>query len=189
MAGAGGSGKDGGQFAGRYAQALLDVLESTHADAETADRELGDFAEVWRDSPELRSVFLTPSYASTQKVVLLDKLNERLQMSQTVRNFVAVILNHERMEAFEAILAEFRRLLRGELAIDKVEWTSARALTDAERHAVEARIHELTGRRVEATFREDPALLGGARLQIGSTVYDGSVRGRLDGLREQLAQG
>ncbi len=176
-------------YAARYARALLDVLEANHADVEAADRELGDFDDAWRESVPLRNVFLDPSFPAKQKVDLLDKLNGRLSMSKPVRNFLAVIVNHERIEAFPEILGEFRRMLRGDLHIDKVEWTSARALSEEEQRAVEAKIHELTGKRVEATFRADPALLGGARLRIGSTVYDGSVRGRLDGLKEALAGG
>ncbi len=176
-------------YAARYARALLDVLESNHADAEAADRELGDFENAWDESPALRNVFFDPSINALKKVQILDKLNERLGMGKPVRNFLAVIVNHERMEGFGEILGEFRRMLRGDLGIDKAEWTSARALTDEERQAVEARIHALTGRRLEASFREDPALLGGARLRIGSTIYDGSVRGRLDALKEMLASG
>ncbi len=174
-------------YAARYARALLDVLESTGADVETASRELGDFASSWDESSALRNVFLDPSITAAKKVEILDKLNARIAMSKPVRNFLAVIVNHERMEGFGEILGEFHRMVRGDLGIDKVEWTTARALSSEERSAVEARIHELTGKRLEATFREDPALLGGARLRIGSTVYDGSVRGRLDQLKEQLA--
>ena len=177
-------------YAGRYARALLDVLdvlESTQTDGEAADRELSDFAAAWDESPSLRHVFVDPSIPAAKKVEILDKLNARLGMSKPVRNFLAVIVNHERMEGFPVILEEFRRMLRGDLGIDKVEWTTARPLADAERRAVEQRIHELTGKRLEATFREDPALLGGARLRIGSTVYDGTVRGRLDQLKEKLA--
>lgn len=174
-------------YAGRYARALLDVLESTRVDAEAADRELGDFASAWDESPALRNVFIDPSIPAAKKVEILDKLNARLHMSKPIRNFLAVIVNHERMEGFSGILEEFRRMLRGDLGIDKVEWTSARPLSEDERRAVEGRIHELTGRRLQATFREDPALLGGARLRIGSTVYDGTVRGRLLQLKEKLA--
>ena len=174
-------------YAARYARALLDVLESTKADAETANRELGDFAAAWDESPALRSVYGDPSINAAKKIEILDKLNGRLGMGKPVRNFLAVIINHERMEGFPGILDEFRRMLRGDLGIDKVEWTSARALNGDERRAVEQRIHDLTGKRLEATFREDPALLGGARLRIGSTIYDGSVRGRLESLKEQLA--
>lgn len=174
-------------YAARYARALLDVLESSHVDVEGASRELGDFASAWDESPALRNVFLDPSIPAAKKVEILDKLNARLGMGKPVRNFLAVIVNHERMEGFGEILNEFERLVRGDLGIDKVEWTTARVLSGEERSAVEARIHELTGKRLQATFREDPALLGGARLRIGSTVYDGSVRGRLDQLKEKLA--
>ncbi len=176
-------------YAARYARALLDVLESTKADVEAANRELGDFAAAWDESPALRHVYEDPSINAAKKIEILDKLNGQLGMGKQVRNFLAVIINHERMEGLPAILADFRRMLRGDLGIDKVEWTSARALNDDERRAVETKIKDLTGKQLEATFREDPALLGGARLRIGSTIYDGSLRGRLEALREQLAQG
>lgn len=174
------------EYAARYARALLDVLEANKADVEAADRELGEFEAAWLESPGLKHVFVDPSIPAAKKVAILDRLNQRLGMSQPVRNLLAVIVNHERMEGFEAILSEFRRMMHAELGIDKVEWTSARPLNDDERRAVEQKVRELTGKRVEATFYDDPELLGGARLRIGSTIYDGSVRGRLDGLRERL---
>ncbi len=174
-------------YAVRYAQALLDVLRSNQADIEAAEREMGAFEAAWVESAGLRHVFLDPSIPAAKKVAILDRLNARLEMSKPVRNLLAVIANHERMEGFEAILEEFRRMVRADLGVDKVEWTSARALNEDERRAVEARVSELTGKRVEATFRENSSLLGGAQLRIGSTIYDGSVRGRLDGMREKLA--
>jgi F-type H+-transporting ATPase subunit delta len=174
------------EYAVRYARALVDVLETSHADIEAAGGELGEFEAAWRESAGLRDVFLDPSIPAGKKVAILDKLNARLGMSKPVRNLLAVIVNHERMEGFEAILEEFRRMVREDLGIDKVEWTSVRPLNEDERRAVEAKVAELTGKRIEATFREDKALLGGALLRIGSTIYDGSVRGRLDGMREKL---
>ena len=179
-------------YAARYARALLDVLEASGGEdgksaIKAGNRDLGEFAEVWHENVPLRNVFLDPSISAAKKIRILDKLNERLGMSKLVRNFLAVILNHERMEAFPEMVSEFERMVRGDLDIDKVEWVSARALGESDRQAVEARIEQLTGRRVEASFREDPALLGGARLRIGSTIYDGSVRGRLNALKEVLA--
>ena len=174
-------------YAARYARALLDVLETNKVDVEAASRELGDFASAWDESPALRNVFLDPSYTAEKKISLIDKLNERLGMSKAIRNFLAVIVKHERMDGFADILDEFHRMVRGDLGIDKVEWTSARPLSDEERSAVESRIAALTGKRIEATFKEDAALLGGARLRVGSTIYDGSVRGRLNALKEVLA--
>lgn len=178
-------------YAARYARALVDVLEASGEDRklaiEAGSRELSEFAEAWHGSPQLRGVFLDPSIPIAKKIQILDRLNERLGMSKLVRNFLAVILNHERMEAFPEMVSEFERMVRGDLHIDKVEWVSARVLGEDDRQAVAARIEQLTGRRVEASFRQDPALIGGARLKIGSTIYDGSVRGRLDALKEVLA--
>ena len=173
-------------YATRYAHALLGVLESSGADIAAATRELDDFADAWRESAPLREVFLDPSVPAVQKVAVIDRLREPLGLSGPVRNFLAVIVNHGRMDGLEAILELFRGLARGDLHIARVEWTTARPVSEDERHTIEWRLGELTGGPVEATFREDPALLGGARLRVGSMVYDGSVRGRLDGLREKL---
>ena len=174
-------------YAARYARALLEVLESGHADLEAAVGELDDFSGAWTESAPLREVFLDPSIPAERKVAVIDRLQERLGFSKPVRNFLAVVVNHERMEGFEAILEEFRHMVRGDLHIAKVEWTTARPLGEEDRRALEAKLAELTGERVIASFREDPKLLGGARLRVGSVIYDGSVRGRLDGLREKLA--
>ena len=154
---------------------------------EKASAELGDFAAAWETSDALRDVFIDPSIPAAKKIDILDKLNGRMGMSKPVRNFLAVIVNHERMEGFLEILGSFHAMVRGDLNVAKVEWVTARPLDEDTRRAVEAKIAEMTGKRVEATFREDSALLGGARLQIGSVVYDGTVRARLDGLKERLA--
>ena len=66
---------------------------------------------------------------------------------------------------------------------------TARELEAAERSALVAEIGKLAGARVEASFKLDAAILGGAVVRIGSTVYDGSVRGRLDRLKEALTAG
>jgi F-type H+-transporting ATPase subunit delta len=174
-------------YAARYARALLDVLEGAGTDVEEAGEELGDFAAAWETSAALRDVFIDPSIPAAKRIEVLDKLNGRLGMSKPVRNFLAVIVNHERMEGFTEILDAFRAMARGDLNIAKVEWVTARPLDEAARRTIEAKIAEMTGKQVEATFREDAALLGGARLQIGSVVYDGTVRARLDGLKEKLA--
>jgi F-type H+-transporting ATPase subunit delta len=67
--------------------------------------------------------------------------------------------------------------------------TTARRLDDAERRHMEAQIAALAGSKVRATFEEDSGLVGGVVVRIGSTVYDGSVKGRLERLKEQLIAG
>ena len=73
------------------------------------------------------------------------------------------------------------------LNIAEVEVTSARKLDDSERKALESQIAHMTNSAISTKFHEDPSLVGGVIVKVGSTVYDDSIRGRLDRLREQLA--
>jgi len=174
-------------FTSRYARALADVVFEQNLKPAQVQSDLNDFAAAWRQSAGLREIFLDPSFPSSQKIAILDKLNTRLKLSAQVRNFLAVLSNHDRMDFFDEVLEDFRHEMNQRLNIAEVEVTCARALDDAERKSLETNIAGLTTGEVTTTFREDPSLLGGVILRIGSTVYDDSVRGRIHRLREQLA--
>jgi F-type H+-transporting ATPase subunit delta len=79
--------------------------------------------------------------------------------------------------------------LQEKLGIRQVEIVTARKLTDVERLELVAEVGTLAGAKIEASFKLDAAILGGTVVRIGSTVYDGSVRGRLDRLKEALTAG
>jgi F-type H+-transporting ATPase subunit delta len=170
-----------------YARALADVAAEAHLDPAQVESQLGDFAAAWHESAGLREVFVDPSFPTEEKVAILDKLNARLGMMQQVRNFIAVLINHDRLPFFDEIRREFRHEMNRRVGISEVEVTTAHQLDDAGRAALEAQIAALTKSRIVANFHEDPTLMGGAIVRIGSTVYDGSVRGRLDRLEEELA--
>jgi F-type H+-transporting ATPase subunit delta len=91
------------------------------------------------------------------------------------------------MSHFEEIYQAFRRIANERLGIIAIKVFSAAELIDRDREALAARFRELTGKQVEFEFQIDPDLVGGVRAQVGSTVYDGSVRGALDRFKEQLA--
>jgi F-type H+-transporting ATPase subunit delta len=170
-----------------YARALADVIVERHIDPAGVESQLGDFSAAWHESAPLREVFLDPSFAIEEKIAILDKLNARLQMGHEVRNFIAVLIRHDRLHLFDEIIEEFRSEMNRRHGISEVEVTTARQLDDASRVALEAQIAGLTKGRILATFHEDPSLMGGAIVRIGSTVYDGSIRGRLDRLEDELA--
>ncbi|HTV14197.1 MAG TPA: ATP synthase F1 subunit delta [Acidobacteriaceae bacterium] len=174
-------------FASRYAQAFADVLFEAHLNAKDALRQLGDFGAAWHESRDLREFFLDPSFPVEQKVALLDKLNAKLGMAQTTRNFIAVLLRNDRIGGFDDVMADLRREINRRLGVHEAKVISARRLDDQERRDLEKQIGGLTGGQVEAQFEEDSSLIGGAVVQVGSTVYDGSVRGRFDRLRQELA--
>jgi F-type H+-transporting ATPase subunit delta len=176
-------------FASRYAHALVDVIFESKLDAKSVQQQLGDFAAAWHESHDLREFFIDPSFPLDQKIAFLDKLNAKLKMAPQTRNFVAVLIRNDRIVGLDDVLAEFRREINQRLGISEAKVISARKLDEQERKELEKNIAELTGGTVEAQFEEDGSLLGGAVVQVGSTVYDGSVRGRLDRLREELTAG
>jgi F-type H+-transporting ATPase subunit delta len=97
-----------------------------------------------------------------------------------------VLISHERLGALGEILEEYRLEMNRRLSISDAEVVTARPLPEQERKKLEVQVAELAGTRVIATFREDKSLIGGAIVRIGSTIYDGSVRGRLERLKERL---
>jgi F-type H+-transporting ATPase subunit delta len=175
-------------YASRYAQAFADVIFETQLNAKDVQRQLADFAAAWHESRPLREFFLDPSFPVDEKVALLDKLNAKLDMAAQTRNFVAVLIRNDRIAGFDDVAAELRREINRRLGISEAKVISARKLDDQERRDLEKQIAGLTGGQVEAQYEEDSSLLGGAIVQVGSTVYDGSVRGRLDGLRAELVE-
>jgi F-type H+-transporting ATPase subunit delta len=176
-------------FASRYARAFAEAVEDARLDSAEVDRQLSDFAFAWHESHELRQVFESPVFPAVQKVAVLDKLNERIGLSPLVRNFLAVLIDHDRIGSFDEVAAAYRGEIDRRQGIFEVNIVSARPLGEEERKALEDQVGQLAGGRVKASYREDPILLGGVIVTIGSTVYDGSVRGRLDRLKEELIAG
>jgi F-type H+-transporting ATPase subunit delta len=176
-------------FVARYATAFLEVVTAAKLDTAAIDRQLCDFLATWDGSPELREFFVNPAIPALHKVGFLDKLNAKLGLRKELRNLLAVLIDNGRIGAVSEVAAAYRRLLQQQLGIRQAEIVTARELGAAERDALVVEIGKLAGSRIEASFKLDAAILGGTVVRIGSTVYDGSVRGRLDRLKEALMAG
>jgi F-type H+-transporting ATPase subunit delta len=107
-------------------------------------------------------------------------------MFPQVRNFLAVIMGHQRLAELDEILAEYYAVADEQSNMAEAEITSALPLNDQDRAELEAEVAKLAGGRVRANYRQDPTLLGGAVVRIGSTVYDGSIRAQLQRLKQRL---
>jgi F-type H+-transporting ATPase subunit delta len=174
-------------FAARYARALADVVLDAKLNTTEVEQQLEDFAATFAGSKDLKEVLLNPSISAQKRVAILDKINGRVGCGPQVRNFLAVLIRHERLGALGEILEEYRLEMNRRLSISDAEVVTARPLEDRERAELEGQVSVLAGHnKVNATFREDKSLIGGAIVRIGSTIYDGSVRGRLERLKERL---
>ena len=170
----------------RYARAFAEVAESAKLDASAAKQQMNDFAETLAGSGELRGFLENPSIEIDKKLKVLDAIAARIEMFPQVRNFIAVILEHHRLTELDAILSEYRELVDEHAGAVEARVTSSRPLNDEDRAQLEVQIANLAGARVRASYKEDASLLGGAIVEIGSTVYDGSVRAQLQKLKQQL---
>ena len=173
-------------FAARYARAFADVVEDTKLNPAEVEQQLKDFSATFAGSKDLRELLLNPSLSAQKRVSILDTVNTRIGCGPKVRNLLAVLIRHERLAALDEIFEEYRLEMNRRLAISDAEVVTARPLEDQERAKLEGQVAALAGTRVHATFRQDKSLIGGAIVRIGSTIYDGSVRGRLDRLKERL---
>ncbi len=171
----------------RYARALDAVVVEQRLPRNEVKQQLRDFVNTFAGSPALREVLENPSIPEDQKLRLLDSMAARIGMSRTVRNFVAVVISHARLEELREIVDAYLELADRDAGVAEAEITSARPLDAEGRRAMEEGIAKLVGgTAVRASYREDPALLGGAVVRVGSTVYDGSVRGQLEQMRQRM---
>ena len=170
----------------RYAHAFASVAASHGLDAKAAQSQMNDFAATLNDSRDLREILENPSIPTEQKLAVLDGLAERLGMMREVRNFIAVMMDHQRLDALDEIIAEYDRVADEDSGVAEAEVTSAFDLNDEDRRELETQVAKLAGSRVTVEYKQDKALLGGAIVRIGSTVYDGSVRGQLDQIKQSL---
>ena len=170
----------------RYAHALAAVTASQHLDTAAVRQQLNDFAGTLAGSRELREVLGNPALSTGQKLKVLDAIAAQIGMLPAVRNFVAVVMGHGRLTELNEMLAEFAAVSDEQAGLAEVEITSAHALNDEDRIALEAQVAKLAGGRISATYREDSTLLGGAVVRIGSTIYDGSIKAQLTQLKQRL---
>jgi len=175
-------------IAQRYASALVDVVMSASQSTspDTSLSALQAFRDLVTNSPDLRQALESPAVPLTRKRALIDRLVAKLETPRTVRNFLLVLsdkrrfsLLHEVTELFDILLDERRGFLRAQVE-------SAAELNPTEQAEIGTQLSHLTNKKVRTRFSINPELIGGVLARVGSTVYDGSVRGQLAQMRQRL---
>ncbi len=173
--------------ASTYARAFADVVLSGHLDPKRAVGGLHRILDLLAESEDLRRVWENPAVPAEQKRKLLDAIVEREGIEHHVRNLIAVLIDHRRMQFLGRIVEQLRKELDARMGFAEAQITSARELGDAEKRSLESQIEKATGKKVRAHFGLDATLLGGAVVRVGSTIYDGSVKGQLEKIREAIS--
>jgi len=170
----------------QYANALADIALARGA-AVPVTQQLGDFTAAYASSTELRNILASPAVSKAEKRGVAERISARLGAGKIVRNFLFVVIDHQRTQLLPDIFESFENVVRERQGVAEAEIFSPTALSEARKKELTQVLERLTGKRVEAKFSLDAHLLGGAMVRVGDTIYDGSLRKRLNALREQLA--
>ena len=170
-----------------YARAFADVVFDEHLDAARAIGGLRQIAALVSEGVELRRVWENPAVPADQKRKLLDAIVQRGGIERPVRNLVAVLIDHRRLPFLARIVEQLEKELDARMGFMEAQISSTRELAANEKSALETQIEKTTGKKVRAMYGLDPSLLGGAVVRIGSTIYDGSVKGQLEKIKEAIS--
>lgn len=172
----------------RYANALFQSI----TDPAERERTLHLLAEVTAalEAPAgPKTLILNPFYSAQQReaalLKLIDLVGTKTPCPPMTMRFLQLLLRKNRLQAIRAVTGAYGRLLdeaQGRLSISV---STARPLDQAAQNALHARLEQLLQRPVGVTLQVDPSLLGGARLQLGSRLIDGTIRGQLDRVRRK----
>jgi F-type H+-transporting ATPase subunit delta len=175
----------------RYARALVDVVAApgSGVEPERVLAQLRSIESIIASSLELRTALLSPAVSPNRKRAVMARLTEPVRLDQAVRNFLFVVIDHRRTHEFASIVEAFEALLDERMGYIQTSVSSAHALTGAQRARLETQLSRLSGKKAKLKFTIDESLLGGIVARLGSTVYDGSVRGQLERLKRLVVSG
>ena len=172
---------------GRYAKSLAEVVFEKDQE-KTVTEDLGTYSEIFRVEPDLLDVFDSPEVPHEAKGKLLDGLMSLYPASPIACNFLRILLQKNRIRYFQNIYESYLNSVNERKGIVSAKVSTAIALTPGELNNLGERLSGLTGNMVNIEPQTDANLLGGIVVQIGGTIFDGSIRTRLTEMKRQLSE-
>jgi F-type H+-transporting ATPase subunit delta len=163
------------------------VIVEQKVDSRKVVAELNTVAELVSSNAQLRTVLQNPAVDRKQKLQLLDAIIKLIGGSKLLRNFVAVLIDHRRIGQIAEIARQFQQELNARLGIEEAKVLSVRELVAEEKRLLESRLAAISGKAVQASYAREAGLIGGVMVRMGSTIYDGSVRGQLQRIKQEIA--
>lgn len=170
----------------RYAQALFELLDQSHI--EVTRSTLDSLGQALKESDQLKHVVASPAFSVEEKTAVLMALGERLGCPPAGKAFLGQLVKKSRIGFLPEIATAFGRLVDQSKGTQPVTVSSATALPATEQDRIKVRLRDTLKRDVDVTFQTDASHLAGLQIQIGSTVVDSTVRGRLRDLQVALTR-
>ncbi|MDP9000498.1 MAG: ATP synthase F1 subunit delta, partial [Myxococcota bacterium] len=169
----------------RYAQALLE-LGVEQGQLERVVDEMATFGHSWETSADLRNAIENPLVPHAAKKAVVSDLADRIGATSTVRNALMVLVDRRRAAALPYIARMLGELADARRGLVRAEVTTATPLGDAYYARLQAQLEKMTGKRVVIDRRTDASLIAGIVTRIGDRIIDGSLRTRLQSLRDAM---
>ena len=176
-----------GSLARRYARAVID-LGTSSGNLDKIGADLRSLAKAMHDSAELQTVLTNPAIRRGDRRKVIDGLLQRIGAQPQTKNLVYLLLDGERLSSVPAIAREVDAMIQAKSGRVSAEITSALPLDVGQVQQITAALEKLSGKKIDVTKREDPALLGGVVAKVGDVVYDGSLRTQLRSIRDELTK-
>jgi F-type H+-transporting ATPase subunit delta len=169
----------------RYAQALLELgVEQGNLD-KLVD-ELSTIAGAWETSPELRNALENPLVSHAAKKAVMTELSEQIGSAPTTRNVLLLLVDRRRTKTLPYLARTLRELADARKGVLRAEVTTAAPLGESYYTRLQAQLEKMTGKRVVVDRVTDPSLIAGVVTRIGDRILDGSLRTRLQSLKDAL---
>ncbi len=174
-----------GSIANRYAQALLELAQQANATADTL-KEMEALQAVLDQVPRLGTLLSDVIVVRSDRRRVLTDVLTQLSASELMTRFARYLLDKERFGLFADIVRAYRSLQDEAANLLRAKVVTATALTSDVSSRVEKLLADKTGKRVAVAYEEDPSLIGGIKIQLGSRVYDGTIQGELSRFQEKM---
>jgi F-type H+-transporting ATPase subunit delta len=170
----------------RYAQALFELLDASTI--EPTREALNGLGQAIKDSVPLRHVVASPAFGAEVKIAVLAELGSRLGCPPVGRTFLGQLVKKNRIGFLPEIAEAFAKLADASKGIQQITVSSASALPPAEQDRIRTSLRDMHKRHIDVTFETDAFHLAGVKIHLGSTVVDGTVRGRLQAIQSLMTK-
>lgn len=171
----------------RYGKALLE-LAAEQGQTEKVDRELGELKKSWDDSEDLREIFQNPSVSQADRGKVVNALATKMGLSVLVKNTVKLLSDRNRTRHLPEVIEAYEKLSQEKAGRVRAEVITATPMPEAYFTQLQRTLERVTGKKVTLDKREDPSIIGGVVARVGDKVFDGSIRTRLDELKDELLE-
>lgn len=170
----------------RYARALLSVISETGS-ADELVAQLATFSSVIEGHAELREVFVNPAYSRAERDAIADEILKQMGNVQPVLvNLIHLLIERRRIADLTNISRLFREIVDAKAGRVRGRITTAVPVGEEALRRLEHTLELVTQHDVILEERVDPSVLGGAAAQVGSILYDGTLRNELEEIRRNL---